>query len=100
MWNMCSWEQYQKLHFNKPSCLHRPPLTKETKTPENKSQNRNTTDEHKTKPVKHNHIITHTLQNIEKDVVDAAHDNLNVIIQRQHELTAKLVPVTKRGFCV
>ena len=54
--------------------LHRPPLTRET--PENKPQHKNTSP---------------TLQNDAKDVVDAAHDNLTVIIQRQHDIAELIV---------
>lgn len=78
-----------------------PPL-RDTNTPENKTQNNNLNERNKTK------TGTQTAQDYFELVVDAAHDNLNVVIQRQYD-TAELchrksclpVPVTcKKHFCV
>lgn len=60
--------------------LHRPPPTRGTNTPENKPQNKNLTEKHKTDTANHNRIVTH-----------AAQDNLDVVIRRQNDIAELIV---------
>ena len=60
--------------------LHRAPPTRGTNTPENKPQNKNLTEKHKTKTANHNRTITH-----------AAQDNLDVVIRRQNDIAELIV---------
>ena len=76
-----------------PMSFPRPPPMRHT--PENKPQIKNVTQTYKTETANHNHAITHTAQDYSDRGVNAAQDNLDVVIRRQKDivdcLTAKPV---------
>lgn len=65
--------------------LHRPPPTRGTNTPEdqNKPQNKNATEEHKTQTANHNKTINHAAQDKMNVVVNATHDNLEMVFKNK-----------------
>ena len=79
------------MSFPIPSSTSRPIKPPMRPTPENKPRIKNVTQTYKSESANHNHTITHVAQDNSNRGVNAAHDNLDVVIQRQNDIAELIV---------